>query len=249
MADLAILKFDAGLFRKRLEESTADLVLSLKADKNTQSENALQMLVALTTNIDIMQRLDADLATTGSDVIEADEISQIADYALSLISELAVLAAQRGLQQVMADLIQLSMPVAGWVSEHRAKIFQLDVVVNAVASYANTLQEPADIEQLCNYISQIMPSIVDEVSNDLENANPMRPWRILNLNWGIVATRSHNIELIEKVYTALMQNIPDDAHGFITEAMEQMDIIGYPDSVRQVVEKFYNSLGYNQQRH
>ncbi|MCW9004972.1 MAG: hypothetical protein OQK70_06905, partial [Gammaproteobacteria bacterium] len=79
--------------------------------------------------------------------------------------------------------------------------------------------------------------------------NPVRPWRILNLNWGIVATRSHNAELIDRVYAQLIKNIPADIHGFVTEAMQQMDIIGYPDHVRKVVAKYYSSLGYDQALH
>jgi hypothetical protein len=30
----------------------------------------------------------------------------------------------------------------------------------------------------------------DEIRRDVEQSNPMRPWRIINLNYGIVATRS-----------------------------------------------------------
>ena len=249
MQKLNLTSFDAAKLRKLFHEYTAELSLSLKAEANEEADRSLQMIKALDSNIDIMQRVDSDFESTGTDSIDVNDISQIGDYAMSLISELAMSAANRGLQTTMIDLTRLSMPVVSWIVSHKGQILKLDVLVNAVASYANELTEPEQLEQLCYYIENIMPGIGDDVKRDIEATNPARPWRILNLNWGIVATRSHNAELIERVYAQLMKNIPADVHGFITEAMQQMEIIGYPEHVRQVVAKYYSSLGYDQKLH
>lgn len=249
MQKMKMMDFDAAEFREQLTEQTADLLLSLKAENDEQSKAALQMVAALKSNIDIMQRVDADYQASGVDSISLEDINQIGEYAMTLVSELAVVAANRGLQRVMIELTRLSIPVSGWLVNHKGTIASLDIVVNAIASYANELTEPEMLEQLCHYIKNIMLAIDDDIKRDLEATNPMRPWRILNLNWGIVATRSHKAELIDDVYAQLMKNIPADIHGFITEAMQQMDIIGYPDHVRKVVAKYYSSLGYDQALH
>ena len=246
---MKMMDFDAIELRKQLDAYTTDLILSLKAENDEQAQSSIQMIAALKSNIDIMQRVASDYQANGEDSIPLSDINQIGDYAMTLIGELAMLAANRGLQQIMIELTRLSVPVSAWLVKHKGKIVQLEIVVNAIASYANELTDPEMLGQLCHHIENIMLAIEDEVKLDLEATNPMRPWRILNLNWGIVATRSHDAELIDKVYAQLIKNIPADIHGFITEAMQQMDIIGYPDHVRQVVAKYYSSLGYNQALH
>jgi len=66
---------------------------------------------------------------------------------------------------------------------------------------------------------------------------------VLNLNWGIVATRSHNAGLMAHVFDQLIKNIPIDAKTFFQEGMQQMDIVGYPDHVREVMEKYSKLWG------
>lgn len=249
MQKMKMMDFDAAELRQWINQHTADLSLSLKAENDEQAHSSLQMIEALKSNIDIMQRVDSDYQANGVDSISLSEINQIGEYAITLISELAMLAANRGLQQTMIELSRLSVPVSSWLVNHKGKIAELDILVNAIASYANELTEPEMLEQLCHHIENIMLAIEEDVKRDMEATNPMRPWRILNLNWGIVATRSHNAALIDKVYAQLKENIPADIHGFITEAMQQMDIIGYPDHVRQVVAKHYGALGHNQALH
>ena len=249
MQNMKMMDFDPVELGKHLDEYTADLILSLKAENDEQAQNLIQMIEALKSNIDIMQRVDSDYQANGVDSITLNDINQIGDYAMTLIGELAMAAGNRGLQQVMIKLTRLSVPISAWLVSHKGKILQLEIVVNAIASYANELTEAELLEQLCHHIENIMLAIEDDVKRDLEATNPVRPWRILNLNWGIVATRSHNAELIDRVYAQLIKNIPADIHGFVTEAMQQMDIIGYPDHVRKVVAKYYSSLGYDQALH
>jgi len=80
--------------------------------------------------------------------------------------------------------------------------------------------------------------MVHMIRQDLDNSNPMRPWRIINLNYCIIATRSHDTALMEKSYDVLIKNLPHDAREFFKEGMQQMDIIGYTQEVRAVVEKY-----------
>lgn len=70
-------------------------------------------------------------------------------------------------------------------------------------------------------------------------SNPGRPRRVLNLNMGIVATRSRDPELIDVAYKKLMHRLPNDAEQFFNEGMKQIDIVGHLDQARVVVEKFY----------
>jgi hypothetical protein len=63
------------------------------------------------------------------------------------------------------------------------------------------------------------------------------------MNRAIIATRSHQADLIEKAYNDLVQALPEEAPRFFEEGMQQMELLNYPQVVRQVVEKYYTLWG------
>jgi len=237
------LEFKAEQYRNEFVQATEELGLSLQASQDQQGQDAAQMLAAMMQTIDIMERLEVDQQSTRAEPLQTDDVSQIGEYALTLLEELSVVAANRGLQQSMRVLHRMSLPVAMWIARHGGRIRMLDIVVNAIASYANELKQTEQLAQLCDSIGRVVAVVSDDISRDLEATNPMRPWRILNLNWGIVATRSHDVELMERVFEQLIKNIPADVKSFFQEGMQQMDIIGYPDHVREVMDKYNKQVG------
>ena len=242
-------EFKADQYRKEFNLAIEELVLSLQSGQDEQAQSALQMIAAMQQSIDIMGRVDSDQQNKQAEPLAAADISQIGDYALSLLDELSVVAANRGMQQLMLVLHRLSLPIALWIARHQGRINKLDIVVNAIASYANELQQADQLELLSNCIGQVVNAVDEDIRRDLEATNPARPWRILNLNWGIVATRSHNVDIMHTVFEQLMRHIPADAKSFFQEGMQQMDIIGYPDHVREVMSKFNKLMGNSEALH
>lgn len=230
----------------KLFESTVEaLILSLQASSADDAKQMVKVIQALRQNIQIMLRLESDVANKKSAGLTEGEISEIADHALTLLDEIAAGFASRGLQNEMMALHQLSLPVVFWLEKHGGKLEKLDIVVNAIASYANTIQDSERLSVLCGLIDKVVEVTDSSIKKDLEASNPMRPWRVLNLNWGIVATRTHNADIMEQVFEQLIKNIPADAQQFFTEGVQQMDIVGYPQHVRAVMEKFASRVGSN----
>ena len=87
------------------------------------------------------------------------------------------------------------------------------------------------------------------IARDLETVNPGRPWRLLNLNRAIVATRTHQPEVMEEAFSALAAQLPDDAPGFFTQGMEQMELLNYPPQVREVMDRYYKKWNVNRSLH
>ena len=229
-------------YRKDFSEVVNELVISLKSGRQEIDQLGMQMIDAMQQSIDVLERIDRD-QQQGAKSLSGEDISQIGEYMLNLLDELSIVAANRGMQKTMLSLHRLSLPVAIWLGQHGGIIAKLDIIVNAIASLANELQQPEKLEQMAEIISDIVHVVDKQIARDLEATNPMRPWRILNLNWGIVATRSHNAQLMEQVFEQMLINIPADAKGFFREGMQQMDIIGYPQHVRDVMEKFNQRVG------
>lgn len=243
------IAFDYDSYYEAFMQAVSELVLSLEAATDDNSKQALEMITAMVHSMDVMARVNADYQTNGAEPLTEEEIAQVGDYALSLLEEISMVAANRGLQEAMMSLHQLSIPVALWVAEHRGTLTRLEIVVNAIAAYANALKDKQQLSELCTAIEKIIVATAIDIKQDADAANPMRPWRIINLNWGIVATRSQKTELMEQSFSGIINNIPYDARKFFAEGMQQMSSIGYPENVRAVMKKYYLLLTDTSLRH
>jgi len=239
--------FNAKTFRNMLEQAVEDGIEAspLAQDEESSPEH---LLAALGQAIDVMERAEADVSSEAAEVVvEQADISQIGDYVLTLIEGLlghvqASSDQQKAAVQARA-LMRLTLPVAIWVANCGGRLDKLDMVVNALADYANELHKPEQLAELTRVIATIIQAASESVRQDLEQTNAMRPWRVLHINYGIIATRSHQPELIEAAYDALVEKFPQDAREFFREGMNQMDVIGYPQEVREVVERYNQMWG------
>jgi hypothetical protein len=135
------------------------------------------------------------------------------------------------------------------VADHEGRIDTLEPVVDALALLANNTREPSRLEALSHVISRIVAAVSPLISQDLEKLNPGRPWRVLLLNQSIIATRSHNPELMEQAFAVLTGKLPEDAARFFSEGMQQMDALNYPAPVRKVMEKYHRQWTVNRALH
>jgi len=239
--------FEANTFRTRLEQAVAEGIAVSPMAQDAESSPE-RLLAAMAQAIDVMERAESDVLSLSSEnTIVEKEVTEIGDYVLTLIEGLlghvqAGSDVQKAARQGQA-LMRLTVPVAMWVAQCGGKLDKLDLVVNALADYANEFRQPGQLVELTRVIAMIIQAASDTVQQDLESANAMRPWRILHLNYGIVATRSHEPKLIEAAYDTLVKHLPNDARQFFSEGMQQMEIVGYPQAVRDVVEKYNQMWG------
>ncbi|MCK4834029.1 MAG: hypothetical protein KAT12_04600 [Gammaproteobacteria bacterium] len=250
--------FNANTFRDMFHNSVAEYVEDTVPDAGSDDARDVNsprnLMAAMDQAIDVMARADADYAVKkdmsaeSMGMLEEKDISKIGQYALELL-EAMVAHVQNKTGEQDRTLLRLSLPVSLWVARHGGKLSQIDMPVNSLAGYANEVVELHMLADLAAVIREVIDACDEDIRRDVEQTNMMRPWRILNLNYGIVATRSHQPELIEQAYDALVKNLPHDARQFFREGMQQMDIIGYPDEVREVVERYNNMWGSESSLH
>ena len=63
------------------------------------------------------------------------------------------------------------------------------------------------------------------------------------MNRAIVATRTLDPGLMESAFDTLVTELPEDAPRFFAEGMGQLDIVGYPPRVREVMTRYYVRFG------
>jgi hypothetical protein len=220
----------------------AEHIADITADSAAE-DTPEQILAGLEKAIDVMERADADAgARQGEAVLSDAEVTEIGEYALGLL-EAIVQRVETATGRQSRELTRLAIPISLWISRQGGHINRLELVVNSLAALANELQDMLQIADLARVIRELIDATSVEIRQDLEQNNPMRPWRIINLNYGIVATRSHDPAIMDEAFACLVKNLPQDARAFFREGMQQMDIVGYPDEVREVVERYDRMWG------
>ncbi len=216
------------------------------AESSDQSASPLtdpeQICAGLNRFADIIRHLDKQ-PEVGVDQVQntsaANEFQELSDYGLSLLNQLGDWCDQLELTDSRQALDEVIVTLGVWAARHLGPLHTLEPIVNALSKVANSTTDPAFLAELSHVYREIADAVAPTIKQDLDKSNPGRPWRILNLNYAIVATRSHQVDIMEQAYDLLIMRLPEDAPGFFSEGRQQMDIIGYPDHVRRVMEKYF----------
>jgi len=168
------------------------------------------------------------------------DVSQLCAYGLQCLSDLSDTADAAQLPETARELGLLSFPFALSMTRLGAELMTLEPVVNAVALIANSVKEPAELAEIYRELTELVEAVSPGVYRDAERDMPATPWRLLLLNRAIVATRSHDPLLMEDAFETVTTQLPDEAERFFEEGMGQLDVIGYPDEVREVMTRYYH---------
>lgn len=203
--------------------------------------------------------------------LSGEEISEIGDHGLSLIQTLSEWAGTFDLKMQKQQLHAVMVIVSIWIARHGGFLRNLDTVVNTLADIAN---KTAD-EKILAELSYVMGEIIGAVDTDFQyisadhslGMNHIKTgirtghsvesgrgstgdtreecWRLLNINRGIIATRTHDINIMEPVFEQLVKNIPDYAPVFFEKGVREVEALDYPENIRMVMDRFYKKYASN----
>ena len=223
------------------------LIPILNDSRSGGDDNSLE--TALTRFIDVFDRIESEKISISGLSLSANEITELGEYGTSLLKELLNRVEQHGNGNHKTELMALIIDLALWVCRNDGELLTLEPVVDSLAYFANNSGDTHYLEALHGIASEIVRGVAHSIRQDLEKSNPGRPWRILNLNKAIMATRSHNPQLMEQAFQDLVNNLPEDMPQFFREGMEQMDALDYPPHVRKIMERFYQRFGIGHSVH
>jgi len=211
----------------QLSSETIDVVRESPLPADLLS--AFDQFITLTQQIDRQNMSDFSL----------DEISDIADQGLNLLGQIYQWVTQKNYQDEVLVVQQTSLLIVKWLIKYHGQLKTMDLVVDTLAALANKLHEPEALTRLSDFMGQVLVLASDEIKQDFDAMNAQRPWRILNLNRSIVATRTHDPDLMRAVFDDLLTYLPQDAEEFFRQGLGEMARLDYPDHVRVVVEEFH----------
>jgi hypothetical protein len=173
-------------------------------------------------------------------VISSTEATDIGEHGFILLLKTIDLMDKLDLPHKRKEVEQVSLIFARWIIRYRGRIVHLEPVVNACAQLANLLQDKKALKVLYSLMTQIADGCTTEIKQDLEASDhQLRPWRLLHINRSIVATRSHDPEMMKKAFDELLVYLPHEADGFFAEGMKEMEALNYPPHVRNLMEFYY----------
>lgn len=171
--------------------------------------------------------------------LDSKEITEIGEYGMQILASCAKYAREANNTELQQTIGMMAVSISLWVSDHEGRVTSLEQVADTLAWLANHTQDQDELVTLSGIIGKIINTCSLDISSDLENTNPGRPWRVININRGIVATRSHDPEIMEAAFQTLIKNLPKDAPNFFAEGMSEVERLGYPNHVRKVMERYY----------
>lgn len=167
-------------------------------------------------------------------------ITDMADYGLYLLQNLSDTSSKLEARRIREELNCRTIAFAVWAASSGGTLREIDGVVNAFAAEANQLREQKELKTLCRAMGEVVRAVDPQARIVGDEPAVTSPWRLLNINRGITATRSRDPDLMEESFEDLVRNVPNDAPEFFREGMEQMGLLGYPAQVREVMERYYN---------
>jgi len=238
---MSILIVDVQAFGRVLKDNVDRFAATAPDDPQTR-ETTRTLGDALSQFVDIAEHVDS--GDEAQSPLTSEDMDRVGDHVLTLME--AVVAGVRGHIEP-AEQAMLQRAVAGasvWLARAGARLEHLEPVANAFAEVANDTQDPAELAELCLLMEEVLRGASPAIKADLEASNPMRPWRVMNLNWGIIATRSHDASLMRRTFDQMAEHIPADMLSFLREGMSEMARVGYPAGVQEVMQGYHEQWSH-----
>ena len=174
----------------------------------------------------------------GAQEIEPEVITEITHYALDLLDRLAQQLRVLDIHDQRDPMARIFASLALWFARREATIDNLSGTAEGFASLVNGENDKSELARLTLLIQEVLQSASDELKRDEDRTDPWRPWRVLNLNSGIAATRSLDPLLMQQIFDSLGQHLPDDMPGFFADGRRRMKGQNVPDEIRSVMEQY-----------
>ncbi len=182
-----------------------------------------------------------ELATAldhGNFYLEGEELREIGNHGLDLLDRLAYQALVLEVLEERETMARAYASIAVWFSRRDAILDNLEGIADGFGQLTNRLNEPRELAEMCHFMEEVVAVCADEIKMDNDKSNPFRPWRVLNLNAGIAATRSLDPDLMEQTFEELGRRLPNDMPGFLADGRRQMATQNVPDAVLEVMDRY-----------
>lgn len=228
-----VLKIDA-ISPLALEIMQAILARDTEAQKIMNDEDGpLALASALSDFFQLAAALESD-----ESYMDVDDLSEFGSYGLDLLDRLDFLVRKLEIMDQRDNVSRLLPSLAVWLARHGAIIDNLAGAADGFGMLVNGLSEPQDLAEMCQIMEEVIEATSEILQMDEDKSDAWRPWRVINLNSGIAATRSLDPELMESTFEKLGRRLPYDMPGFLADGKRQMIVQNVPEAVTAVMNRY-----------
>ncbi|MGB8338515.1 MAG: hypothetical protein WCD07_00315 [Burkholderiales bacterium] len=181
----------------------------------------------------LFEKLDQEYGSEGPLPIEDAE--ELSDHAIRYLAELGNWLPRLELGRLQTALNDTIVGTALWAVRHGCAIGVAEPVVNALALRANDAGSKEALAAIYGIQQGVIKHLAPRYQHDLEKSDPQRAWRILNLNFAIVAIRSQDMRMMSFAFKTLGDHLPEECPGFFEEAIRLAQHPAFSDEVKDVL--------------
>lgn len=146
---------------------------------------------------------------------------------------------REGFNDASFDIVQMAVGVGLWAARHDVALdaAALEHVTNALANLSNSAVSSREIAAVFGLMQGVIAHVKPRLAADPERSNPLRPWRLLNVNLAITAIRTEDASMMQFAFDALDDALPDERARFYAEALAAATAPGIARGVRERIEQ------------
>ena len=140
--------------------------------------------------------------------LDSDELTEFGAYGLDILDRLDFLVRKLEIMDHRDYVSRVFPSLAVWLARRHAIIDNLKGTADGFGMLVNGLSEANDLAEMCQIMEEVIEATAEELQMDEDKSNEWRPWRVINLNSGIAATRSLDPALMERTFEKLGRHLP-----------------------------------------
>ncbi len=228
---------NAEQLSKMLATLTKEMsALEIKPEEQSENAPSIEEVTGVLENL--TEVIYADSQAANDEKFGPNEATEFGEYAIYMVNGSSYMLKNANKTSLLQHNNILAIGLALWIGDHGGKINEPQALVDTMAELANQTTEPDDLTEMFHVLSKLINACSLTIKQDMDKSNMGRPWRVLNLNRCIVATRTQDTELMELAFSDLVTNLPEDAPNFFSQGINQVAQENYSDEVREVMQRY-----------
>ena len=175
---------------------------------------------------------------SGAAQLEPEDLDELCAYGLDLLDRLAFLVRKVEIMDKRDTVARMFASMGAWVARRGATIDNLQGTADGFGWIVNATSATDELHVLCGLLEEVIEATSERLQRDEERDDAWRPWRVINLNAGIAATRSLDPELMERTFEKIGRRLPYDMPAFLADGMRQAAFQNVPGAVRDVMRRY-----------
>jgi hypothetical protein len=169
---------------------------------------------------------------------ESGQISELGEYGLDLMDRLSFQNLSLELMTQRPTIARIFASLGVWLARREAELDNMAGIADGFGQLANGTNNTTELATLCQLMEEVIEAVSEQQSMDQDRGDPSRPWRVINLNQGIVATRSLDAQLMERTFERLEQRLPEDMPVFFTDGARRMVGQNVPEEISRLMQQY-----------